>query len=704
MTQIRLLGLRAGGKAFATALAALAVLVALLLAYPVTAQAAAAPAALDYLSATQRANGGFSDSTSTGDAGITPWAIMAISASGQNPGEWKIGDTDPVTFLRTMDITSAALSGAGSGNTPAFYAKLILSFKAAGRPDLILSAGQPSVNLVSALLEYRVAEDGHFSLSKTNMGVADVSTTAWAMLALAAAGGNEQVLDEAATWLKSAQTASGGYPFQTGDVNDVDDTAAAIQALVAAGVSPQDQAVQGALAFLRANQNDDGGFVSFANDPRSTAESTAWAIQAIRASGEDPASWTSNSGMSPLAYLTGLQTSRGSFEHRKGQTANPLMSTTQALIALGGRAFPFGLDAAEAKPAYAPVITSVSPADNAVVDTGTIQVKCEYVDNEGGAGIDTSKVRVLVNGEDKTSAATVTATSLTLNLSAQNAGTHTLSFTIADLAGHTVSKEVKLNVVAPAATTTSTSTTLGSTTSTTRRVIYTTTTTRRFISATGGGSSITPGLAGRTTTTRRVISTTGGGNSRTPGIADRTTTVTGSATGSSPPSTIPGMTAPPKRGASSLPDTPDVVVEGFADDTEGGPLPFEGGAEAVQITGQTVALDETGGGRGIAGLVGGGVLALLPLGIGLSMLVQRRQTALLAQSIDGGPAATATENGEVGIAGRTAAAMVAVRSGLSSTWTRIRGLGNSAAEARRRLAARLPGRGSGTDHDGPGQA
>jgi hypothetical protein len=665
-------------------MAAFAIAAALLIATPAAAQPTAMPQALDYLSATQRADGGFSASSTSGDAALTPWVIMAISASGQNPADWTIGDQDPVGFLRGMNITSVAQSGAGSGNTPAFYAKLILAFKAAGRPDLIIAAGQPEVDLVQALLQYRVPGEGHFSASQVNAGVADVSTTAWAMLALAAAGGNQHALTEAAEWLRTVQADDGGFPFQTGGVNDVDDTAAVIQAWMGAGIARDDPAVQAALEFILSNQNDDGGFMSFVNDPRSTAESTAWAIQAIRAAGQDPASWKSPSGISPLDYLTGLQTQRGLFEHRKGQIANPLMSTTQALIALGGRQFPFDLTAAAAKPEYPPSFTSFSPADNATVTAGTIQVKCEFADNPGGTGIDTSAVQVLVNGEDKTPAATITNTSLSLTLTAESAGSHTLTFTIADHAGHRVSKEVRLNVTAPTTT---------STASTTSTTAPTTTSTRRIASGTGSG-----GGGGTTTGTTRASfprTTTGTASTRTQPLQSPSYTgATGEAT---PPSTFLGAGNRQPATPPGVLDAADGTGGPFEEDDGGGLFPLEGAAEAVQITGQTVALDDTdtGGGRGAAGLVGGGVLALLPLGVALSVLMHRRQTALLAQSIEGGPVTMVESNDlELVATGKLGVVAAKARGLLSSSGARAMALSTSVALTAQRFLSRFPYRGA----------
>ena len=82
---------------------------------------------------------------------------------------------------------------------------------------------------------------------------------------------------------------------------DANDTAAAIQALRAAGVKgrPIDRGV----AFLRRHQNRDGGF-ELTLGRGSDTQSTAWAIQALLAAGRSPGrppSATSNGCADPTA-------------------------------------------------------------------------------------------------------------------------------------------------------------------------------------------------------------------------------------------------------------------------------------------------------------------------------------------------------------------------------------------------------------------
>ncbi|MEZ4582265.1 MAG: hypothetical protein R3A10_11645, partial [Caldilineaceae bacterium] len=96
---------------------------------------------------------------------------------------------------------------------------------------------------------------------------------------------------------------------------------------------------------LRRAQNDDGGF---GYDPATAAEygsdanSTAYALQALYALGEDPAgaAWTRGpDGASPIDFLLNAQLDDGTIEWQPGSGAN-LLATQQAVPALLGRSFP----------------------------------------------------------------------------------------------------------------------------------------------------------------------------------------------------------------------------------------------------------------------------------------------------------------------------------------------------------------------------
>lgn len=116
------------------------------------------------------------------------------------------------------------------------------------------------------------------------------------ILALSHAGysSKDPMLQSMASTIASQQQPNGSW-------QDVDTTAAAIQALT--GIGAEGGAVARGEAYLRSMQQPDGGFYNIS--------STAWAIQGIIALGEDPSSW-SKGGNTPLTNLGALQRPDGS--------------------------------------------------------------------------------------------------------------------------------------------------------------------------------------------------------------------------------------------------------------------------------------------------------------------------------------------------------------------------------------------------------
>ena len=116
-------------------------------------------------------------------------------------------------------------------------------------------------------------------------------------------------------------------------------SAKAVAPLAAAGLR-RSRAVTRAVAFLRGQQNGDGGFPLNRGGP-SNAQSAAWAAQALIAAGRSPAS-VRRSGRSPLDYLRSLTAPDGSVRYSRTSGQTPVWVTAQALTALSGKAFPLG--------------------------------------------------------------------------------------------------------------------------------------------------------------------------------------------------------------------------------------------------------------------------------------------------------------------------------------------------------------------------
>ena len=122
---------------------------------------------------------------------------------------------------------------------------------------------------------------------------ADVTAHALEMLAALGRADSERAR-AGLSWLLGQQEADGSW-FGRWGINHVYGTGAALPALAAMGVGPEESPIRRAVAWLHDHQNDDGGW---GEDPRSyddpawigrgdsTASQTAWALLALHAAGE----------------------------------------------------------------------------------------------------------------------------------------------------------------------------------------------------------------------------------------------------------------------------------------------------------------------------------------------------------------------------------------------------------------------------------
>jgi hypothetical protein len=194
------------------------------------------------------------------------------------------------------------------------------------------------VNLVAALRHSEGAggaASGEFQQNPGFSGSSYVVSQALPVLALAALP-HSQVDTAAVTFLFKQQCADGGYQTQIRakastkcGTEDVDDTAYAVQALVAAGGRPG--AVAKGLAFIVKSQHASGGFGKPTN-----ANSTALAIQALIAGHK--------SVTAAEKWLTGQQircggaaAHRGAVRYESTFDGSALLATSQAGAALAGK-------------------------------------------------------------------------------------------------------------------------------------------------------------------------------------------------------------------------------------------------------------------------------------------------------------------------------------------------------------------------------
>jgi len=314
--------------AVAAALAGAATVQAVL---PAQARAASVPRALSYLHAHQTKAGGFS-APSQSQAAATPWCILAIAAAGQSPTSWhRSGGHTPIQYLQSIDLDAAARQ---TNNPATYYAIIAMAYHAAHRDSRITRAGSRGISLVSRMLSYRQST-GEFSF-----GVNSVNTTAWAIMALKAADSSASARVAAVAWLQKQASGNGGFSYRQGGSPDSDDTAAVVQALRAGGVASSSTVIRRALAYLRSQQLTNGGVAS-GFGAGANAESTAWTIQAIAATGGNPGgSFWKKGGHTLTGFLSGMQAPSGLFYHIGTIPSAPLLTTSQAIVALQRRPYP----------------------------------------------------------------------------------------------------------------------------------------------------------------------------------------------------------------------------------------------------------------------------------------------------------------------------------------------------------------------------
>jgi energy-coupling factor transport system substrate-specific component len=281
-----------------------------------------------FLAAAQNRDGGFGGAAGqTSTELFSSWVALGLAAAQHNPLSLRRSGH---TVLDAIRAQASSLQGAGD------LERTILALHACGVSARSLPGGRAGGDPVARLLRFR-DHDGSF-LEQANL-------TAFAVLALRAAGygAHDRTVSHAASWLARQQDADGGFGFATrGSLSDVDDTAAAVQALAAAGVRSGPalaHAVAHAVAFILGAQNLDGGFPE-QRGGESNAQSTAWAIQALDASGRHVEAVTRQGSRSPLEYLESLIAADGSVRYSRTGSQTPVWVTAQALTALAGRPLP----------------------------------------------------------------------------------------------------------------------------------------------------------------------------------------------------------------------------------------------------------------------------------------------------------------------------------------------------------------------------
>jgi Prenyltransferase and squalene oxidase repeat len=261
----------------------------------VAAAAAATPAA--YLQGRQATDGGFSERGGSASPQLTAWAALGLKAAGASPGQaldYLVAHESQLTETTDVELVAVAESALGR------------------RPEALLA-------------RIRKLQRPNGRIGPT------INSTVWGILALRQA--RERAPRPAVRFVLGRQTRSGGWGWSGGGAPDSNDTAAAIQALRAAGV--RGKPIRRGLSYLKRLQNRDGGF-ELSPGRGSDSQSTAWAIQAFVA-GRKPVPRGS------IAYLRRMRRADGSFRYSARYVTTPVWVTAQVLPALARRAFPLEL-------------------------------------------------------------------------------------------------------------------------------------------------------------------------------------------------------------------------------------------------------------------------------------------------------------------------------------------------------------------------
>ncbi len=303
---------------------------------PVTPGLLAAEAALSWLEPLQQADGGFSNG-----AGATADVALALAAVNHDVSEWESDEEHSLLdFLAENGDEYAALGASEAG-------KLALGVAAANE-DPRAFAGMDLV--ISMTAQYDPAS-GAFGTSNWDQ--------AFAMLGWRASG--EVVPMTATETLAARRNADGGWAVVPGGSSDVDSTALALQALVAAGEPLTATALMDGVAFLAMVQNPDAGF-PYQATLDSNSNSTAFAIQGLIAAGANPLSEPYTVGSrTPITDLLELQLPEGGFAYLELATGADEFATRQVIPALVGRPFPYLSESVAERRALGWVASSQQP-------------------------------------------------------------------------------------------------------------------------------------------------------------------------------------------------------------------------------------------------------------------------------------------------------------------------------------------------------
>ncbi len=266
---------------------------------------------VNYLKSQQDATG-----VITGFGGETAWAVMGFSSVGIDPHTVQNGGVSVVDYLAN-----------NAPSTTTGWERDLLAVVAAGENPTIFGGHNYVTQIESA------ASGGQLG------SATGINDDTFGILSLVAAGSaTSSVISDSVDFVIANQNSDGGWSYSVGNTSDNGDTAIAIQALQAAknaGFSNSgiDNAITTGLAYLKANQNSDGGW-GYAGTGFSDAASTAWAVLVV--TGDDSAV---TNGLNFIVSKQDVNCD-ANFGGVDGGYGVETYTSSNSLIAFGQQAFP----------------------------------------------------------------------------------------------------------------------------------------------------------------------------------------------------------------------------------------------------------------------------------------------------------------------------------------------------------------------------
>jgi prenyltransferase/squalene oxidase-like repeat protein len=300
-----------------------------------------------FLQEHQQEGGGYADSAKKPTQSVSAWVTLALAAAGINPrNQIRTANGMPCghsafEFLAGHFAESLREEIAWPQvGTTAFERELLVVDTAGTDPHDF--AGY---DLVGEIISRQQPDGG---IPFVPGGEAQVNDAVFGILALAPVKepAAEAAVQKASEWLLAkGEDGDGGFNWRsTGSPSEVDLTGAAIEALTAAEREGTEAEAR-ALAFLREAQRADGGFAEYpSTEGESNVASTAWGVQGIWASGGDPETWRTGSGLAteePLDYMQSMQQPDGHVRWRASSDLNGIWMTAYVLPAFAGQVLPY---------------------------------------------------------------------------------------------------------------------------------------------------------------------------------------------------------------------------------------------------------------------------------------------------------------------------------------------------------------------------